>query len=317
MKSDAQLAYEKVQKTLHMAPGMIEECEKRLLFKTAFNCRDLPAVEFGAFFGASTLALAHGLSEGQSNPHPLICIDAFEVEADHGFHKHVINHAKRCQGEHLLQKTGSKTNWIEITKAVLGDQKKNVRLIKGVVNNNFNMTILPKRIGLLHLDLPKDAKTIWPILKGVFPRLTQGSVIAFQDYAYQFSNELISLFELLEQREHIKAINIAASSIFYEVKINTFSADTLASILQEAVKNQTKLINDAIHRYKKYSNSRPKEIIALHAAAICAVMAQTDSSPFEKKKEIRNLILMMTDIDKQWGSRYLTELLTEEIERHK
>lgn len=113
---------------------------------------------------------------------------------------------------------------------------KNVRPMKGVVNNNFNMTIIPQRIGFLHLDPPNDAETIWPILKGAPPRLTKGSAIAFQDYAYQFSNELISSLALPEQRENIKAINIAASSIFHKARINTFSADALASILKEAAK---------------------------------------------------------------------------------
>ena len=98
-----------------MAPGMIEESERRLLFKAAFNCR-LPVVEFGAFFGASTLALACVLSAGQANPEPLTCIDAFEVESDHSFHKHVINYAKNCKAENLLRTDKTKTNWMELQK---------------------------------------------------------------------------------------------------------------------------------------------------------------------------------------------------------
>ena len=143
----------------------------------------------------------------------------------------------------------TKTNWIEITKAVLGNKIENVRLIKGIVNNNFDMTLLPETIGLLHLDLPKDAKTIQPILKGAFPKLSKGSIIAFQDYAYQFSNELISLFELLEQLGYIKAVNIAASSMFFEVQNDySLSRENLDSILQKAVDNQTNLIQNAIQK---------------------------------------------------------------------
>ena len=189
MKSAAQQAYEKVQKNLLMAPGMVEESERRLLFKAAFNCQ-LPVVEFGAFFGASTLALACGTSAGQAKPTPITCIDAFEVDVNHCFHKHVINYAKRFKAEKLLQSNGKKTNWKEVTKAVLGAKSKDVKLIKGVVDKKFDMSVLPETIGLLHLDLPKDAATMLPILKGAFPRLQCGGIIAFQDYAYQFSNEL-------------------------------------------------------------------------------------------------------------------------------
>ena len=97
----------------------------------------------------------------------------------------------------MVRKNG-KTNWLQITQAVLGKELKTVKLIQGLVDNEFDMDQLPPQIGLLHLDLPKDAKTLIPILKGACPRLICGSIIAFQDYAYQLSNELISFFELLE-----------------------------------------------------------------------------------------------------------------------
>jgi hypothetical protein len=316
MKSAAQTAYEKVKKSLLMAPGMVEESERRLLFKAAFNCR-LPVVEFGAFFGASTLALAHGLSASETKPFPLTCIDAFEVRTDHSFHKHVISYARRCKAEKLLRTDGERTNWLEITKAVLGNKIENVRLIKGIVNNNFDMTLLPETIGLLHLDLPKDAKTIQPILKGAFPKLSKGSIIAFQDYAYQFSNELISLFELLEQLGYIKAVNIAASSMFFEVQNDySLSPENLDSILQKAVDNQTNLIQNAIQKYKNYQTSRPQEIIALYSAAIRATTTEKKSSKFQQQHHIRTLIKQIFAIDGERAAFTLAELLTETLETH-
>ena len=44
MASISQVAYERVKARLLQAPGMIEESERRLLFKAAFNCRNLPIV---------------------------------------------------------------------------------------------------------------------------------------------------------------------------------------------------------------------------------------------------------------------------------
>ena len=315
MKSAAQQAYEKVQKSLLMAPGMIEESERRLLFKAAFNCR-LPIVEFGAFFGASTLALAKGLSARETKSFPLTSIDAFEVKTDHSFHKHVISYAKHCKADKLLQTDGEKTNWLKITKAVLGGELENVRLIKGIVDNAFDMTLLPETIGLLHLDLPKDAKTIQPILKGAFPRLRQGSIIAFQDYAYQFSNELISLFELLEQLGHIKAVNIAASSMFFEVQKDLLSPEDLESILQKAINNQTFLVHNAIQKYKNYQSSRTQEIVALYSVAIRPEMTRKRSSKFLQQHDIQNLIQQISAIDAERAAFTLAELLTETLETH-
>lgn len=247
----------------------------------------------------------------------MTCIDAFEVKTDHSFHKHVISYAKRFKAEKLLRTDGERTNWLEITKAVLESESNNVRLVKGIVDEKFDMTLLPKKIGLLHLDLPKDAATILPILKGAFPKLVRGSIIAFQDYAYQFSNELIALFELLEQKEMIRQTNIAASSMFFEVCTERMVCIDPESLVQIAVSNQHKLIEDATKKYSKYSGSRPQELIALYAAALWA--ARTDQQPttFDQQTRSRGIIKEMMKINQERTIFVLTELLTEKIEGHR
>lgn len=318
MKSAAQSAYEKVQAKLLRAPGMIEESERRLLFKAAFNCQELPIVEFGAFFGASTLALASGLSSRGTNAHQLTSIDAFEVEKNHGLHKHVIEFARRCKAEHLLCTTdGTKTNWINVTEATLGQEQKKVKLVKGIVDKNLDMSFLPEQIGVLHLDLPKDAETITPILQEAFPRVAKGGIIAFQDYAYQFSNELISFFELLEQRKLIKIINIAASSAFFEVCEHNISGQKLEEILQESLCTQYSLINNAISKYSKYPHGRSQELIALHAAAIRSLTTQEFQTSFQQQNNVANRIEIMTGINPKRAAFVLAELLTERMEKHR
>lgn len=95
VKSIAQIAYEKAIGRIQDAPGMIEEDERRLLFKAAYNCQNLPIVELGAFLGASTLALAKGLeARNENTENKICCIDTFEVSKSHAFHKHVISYAK-------------------------------------------------------------------------------------------------------------------------------------------------------------------------------------------------------------------------------
>ena len=317
MKSPAQEAYEAIKPKLLRAPGMIEEIECRLLFKAAFNCRALPVVEFGAFFGASTLALASGLEARRLNKHPLLSIDAFEVDKDHFFHKHVINYAKLCGSEHLLRESGDKLNWMRVTESVLGDKIKNVKLIKGMVNNDFNMNILPEKIGVLHLDLPKDINTILPIHKGVFPRLIKGSILIFQDYAYQHSNELISLFELLEARGIIQRNAIAASTMIYQITKDDLNSINIRELADTSIEQQVELCDTAIKDYKKIKNYRDSEIIALRGAAIKSIIAQDNKSDFKRQQQILNHIESMAKLDLGRAAFVLSDLLTQILIPHK
>ena len=317
MKSPSQVAYEKVQARLAKAPGMIEESERRLLFEAAFNSNGLPIVEFGAFFGASTVALACGAAARTTGQVPIFCIDAFEVDNDHNFHKYVLGYAQSVKPEKLLIKNNGKTNWLQITKAVLGKEQKMVNIIQGLVDNKFDMTQLPPKIGLLHLDLPKDAQTLIPILKGAFPRLTDGSMIAFQDYAYQLSNELISFFEILEKQKYIKPISIAASSMFYEVCTNKMKEIDLLNLLTESMNNQEILIRDAITKYSSYSTARGQESIALYGAVIRSIIAQKDSGEFQQKEKIQKVIEKMYQINPSRAAFVLSDLITEDIEQHR
>lgn len=317
MESPAQIAYAKDKETLLKAPGMIEEIERRLLFKAAFNCPTLPIVEFGAFFGASTLALASGLEARRLNNHPLLSIDAFEVDKGHFFHKHVVSYARSYGSEHLLYQSGSKLNWMKITEAVLGEKIKNVKLIKGIVNDDFNMNVLPEKIGILHLDLPKDIDTILPILRGVFPRLVDGSMIIFQDYAYQHSNELISLFELLEWRGLIQRTATGASTMFYSVKTNRLKTINFQELIVTATKHQVALCTKAIEKYKKMKNHRNSEIIALEGAAIRSIIAQDDKSEFKRQHQIMNHIENMTRLNPKRTAFVLSDLITQTLYQHK
>lgn len=316
MSTESQYAFKLCRENLLRAPGMIEESERRLLFKAAYNCLDLPVVEFGTFFGASALALASGLASKGLNPNKVICIDAFEVSKDHGLHKHVIEFAKRCNGTGLLIQDDKKTNWLRITQAVLGEHLERVKLVPGIVDREFNTIVIPEMIGLLHLDLPKDARTIEPILKVAFPRLATNSVIAFQDYAYQFSNELIAFFELLEQEGHLQAIDIAASSIYYRVTTQDCASVDWGSILWRSLQKQNILITSAIRRYEKHRTYRSKELVALRGAAIRAESRNRIAASFEQQRAICRLIQEMMSIDPAHTGFVLAELFTEEVVEH-
>ena len=179
------------------------------------------------------------------------------------------------------------------------------------------MSVLPETIGLLHLDLPKDAATMLPILKGAFPRLQCGGIIAFQDYVYQFSNELIALFETLEQNKIIRPVNIAASSVFFEVCTENMAQIDYDNLVTIALSNQHRLINEATKKYQKYSNSRPQEVIALYAAALWAFRSGHSPTTFQQQAHCREIINEMLRLNKERAIFVLAELLSEKIEGHR
>lgn len=97
MQTPAQEAYIKIRAKLLKAPGMIEESERRLLFKLSRSCGKNSIIEFGSFFGASSLALYEGMKQNNYNQSKLYCIDAFEVHEEHPLHQHVIDFAKKAK----------------------------------------------------------------------------------------------------------------------------------------------------------------------------------------------------------------------------
>ena len=122
--------------------------------------------------------------------------------------------------------------------------------------------------------------------------------------------------ELLEQLGHIKAVNIAASSMFFEVQKDSLTPENLDSILQKAINNQTSLIKNAIQKYKNYQNCRPQEIIALYSAAIRATTTDKNSSKFQQQHDIQTLTKQISAIDGERAAFTLSELLTETLETH-
>lgn len=316
MNKDTGTLFGQVAERILKAPGMIEPIERKLLFEAAYQCTNLPIVEFGAFFGASTLALALGANAKGTNPHSIFCIDAFEVDESHGFHKHVIAYARACGSEGLLKQNGTKSNWIEITRRVLGDQADSVILAESLVNEQMDMTFLPQEIGLLHLDLPKDAATLKPIIREVFPRLVEESTIIFQDYAYQFSNELICFFEQCEKAGVIKPYAIAASTMAYKVTSQGPTDLDWVGLLNQALSNQDGLLDRAIERYKHIPGARNQEIVALMAASVRACATPETSACDQTQEKIRKLISDMNTLDKARASFILAELLTESLAPH-
>lgn len=299
------------------APGMIEESERKLLFLSGYEAGSKNIVEFGAFFGASTLALASGMLANNQSNSKIICIDAFEVSKSHSFYKHVVDFCEANNLLDLLKFTGDKAQWLDITRKVIGpDVLENVELISSLVDENFTEESLPAKIELLHLDMPKDINTITPIVKLAFPRLQKGSKILFQDFGYHFSNELISFFQILEEELILEKKAIAASTVKYEVLSDNLGSINWQNKLDEAKSEQSKLIRAAAESYKKTHGSRKQEIVAIIGAEINYYARNQSISDFEKQRIINALLEEALKIDKSRMAFVVAELLTDQFKPH-
>jgi hypothetical protein len=175
-------------------PGMVSTAERRVLFGYALRST-AAAVEFGTFFGASAGAIASGICR---NTDPALrtahLYDAFQSDVSHPFARHVYERAKAYGLSTLLELESNRVSWLKLTKNVLEPWQDHVTMNQVIIDTGRKIPGLPDKIGLLHLDMPKDLHTASAIIDQVFNRCEKGAVIAYQDYYYHFSGDLIAFF---------------------------------------------------------------------------------------------------------------------------
>jgi hypothetical protein len=142
------------------------------------------ALEFGAYFGASTASILQGLQECNFTK-KLHVYDVFRTR-NALFADLTRQLAKGL--EHRLVMQDGWLDFFEVFRAHVNDQMV-------VVHRDFvselNWTGEP--VELLHLDLPKDWKQAQYIADQVFTCLVPGAQVIFQDFSYQWAAELIAM----------------------------------------------------------------------------------------------------------------------------
>ena len=230
---------------LRKLPGMVSVGERRLLYEYA-RCSTENIVEFGTFFGSSAGALAVGLiKRPQPTSSKVYLYDAFEVEAAHPFARHVVERAEAYGLIDRIEIDRKKVSWRNLIDYLLRDWQGQYEINQVVVKPGQIIPSLPLKIGLLHLDMPKDLLTATPIVEQVFPRCEPGSVIAFQDYYYHFSGDLVAFFEfaqdigmlLLEQSEGCTAFFRVNSRLPEDLMARFLRSSDILSGLVKAVDN--------------------------------------------------------------------------------
>lgn len=160
-------------------------------------------VEFGCFFGLSTLALIRGLAEIQGREiadtavSRLHVYDSFRCKPAGTFSEYVTSAAQKGESLHLLESIGDwvrfRQNFDEWSEVI---QPNPLHVHEGEL---ASLVACPGTVSLLHLDLPKFWIELAPILLAYGTQLRPGGVIPFQDFYYVWSGTLmLSVLKLIE-----------------------------------------------------------------------------------------------------------------------
>ena len=84
---------------------------------------------------------------------------------------------------------------------------------------------LPDRVGLVFLDLSKEWQDFIPILGHIFPRLTIGANVVFQDYGYCEAFDIVVIAALLTDRDILIPTVSAATSVCFRLNKAISCAD--------------------------------------------------------------------------------------------
>ena len=284
-------------------PGMIEKAERSLLFKKSHSMpRHHIAIEFGCFLGASTACIAHGLKKS-GNKNQINSFDLFTCTLNNAYSLMVEKVATKINCE-LRVETDNKTkyyNYKHVTEKLL-KQFKNVSLNQTKIEHSAKTVrdkIHGKKIGLLHLDAPKNWELLRTILNSTVESLGEGTLIFEQDFFFECAPTIILAFYYLETNGYCTfAENAASTAVFqWESKLGHVNH----SVTEEVDKFMTKMKFDKVFMIKnifecsKLYSKRHKTNESQRQALNCALFNYILSRDFEETFKI------------EYGARLLEE----------
>ena len=185
-----------------LLPGMLERSERSLLFEKAIS---MPthhiAVEFGAFLGASTACIAHGLKRS-GNRNKINTFDLFVCSLNNVYSFQVERIAKKLNYDLQAKIVDNKSVYdYKILASQLLKPFDNVNLNQVNIANSEEVVrsrVGSKKIGLLHIDAPKDWLLLRSIFRSTLNNLGEGSLILEQDFYFECAPSIILAFYYLE-----------------------------------------------------------------------------------------------------------------------
>jgi hypothetical protein len=298
-------------------PGMVSLGEKRLLYSYAFSTTG-PIVEFGVFFGASSGALALGSKSrlgDNSTGDKVIIYDAFSIPVQHTFSRHVIERASKYNLSQYLDEFDGFLHWERLARVILEPFKSTICFNKVVIADGVSFQNLPSNIGLLHLDMPKDLGTLRPIWNEAFPRLSQGSVVMFQDYYYHYSGDMIAFFTYLCSKDYLRLERSEACTAVFRVqeKIDV----TLLNTFRQSPENIVRYLDQAVNQgiSSRITSHQKTSLLMALCEAKCRYYSalQNPTLLSSLQGEIEKIITVSYRTNCDLSSRYLSQILTEKV----
>jgi len=166
-------------------PGMVSYIERENLYRRSKLLTGKGhALEFGAYFGASTASILQGLRETNFQM-KLHVFDVFKTR--NVWFADLTRQLAKGLEQHLVMQDG----WLDFFQVFRAHVDDPMVVIHRDFVSELNWTGEP--VELLHLDLPKDWKQAKYIADQVFTCLVPGAHIIFQDFSYQWAAELIAM----------------------------------------------------------------------------------------------------------------------------
>lgn len=296
---------------LRKLPGMVTVGERRRLYEYA-RCSTEDIVEFGTFFGSSAGALASGLiKRPQPTSQKVYLYDAFETEATHSFARHVVERAEAYGLINRIELSKETVSWRKLTDYLLRNWQGQYEINQIVIEPGQIIPGLPIKIGLLHLDMPKDLPTATPIVEQVFPRCEPGSVIAFQDYYYHFSGDLIAFFEFAQDSGLLFLEKSEGCTAFF--RVNSRLPEGLMARFRQSTDILSEVAKAVDNCFRSSCTSHQQVSLAM-ACLETRVRLRTDCSSLSLlQRDVAALIDQCLRLNEPVSLRCLSEILTERI----
>jgi hypothetical protein len=255
------------QKKISAIPGMIEPIEQKTLYELMSQLRLEPndqIVEFGSFFGRSTVCIAQGLidnpSRHQSNK--VHAFDSFGCAIAGGFAPYVEEFSRIGGVSGLLSNNDGKLDFSPIFEHYLSEYIKQglVYPVKAEIDESVPEDL--RQIVFMHIDSPKHYEELRVVVERFFPLLKSGAIIVFQDYFYHWSATLIAAVEAMRQMNFLAYHFSAASSLITQIRSE--STANLVITIDELMADKTgviNLINDAVNACKSIQIDRPEAFV--------------------------------------------------------
>ena len=146
--------------------------------------------------------------------------------------------------------------------------------------------------------MPKDWLSLKPILEATIEFLQPGSIIAFQDYGFELSGELIYAFNKLCHRQKLIPLFARASTIYYKLKnpIQRVDIEMLDNNLKDVNEDIVKDVNNFLAFAELIPGIRNTEKQAILVSAV-QLISQSRLQESIKLQLVSKLLIKARSLD--------------------